>query len=293
MKDTGIGIKQSQLVSIFEPFQQAKNSYTYTGGTGLAIANKLVKLMGGDLHVESIVNEGSTFSFSLDFPIVKTESEKLSDFKNELTIWKRSPNILFAEDNEINREVAINILTNFGCTVTASVNGLEASQKVQRKAFDMILMDFQMPIMDGYEANSAIDSLGEKYIEIPIVALTAFTTQQDRQKCFDVGMVDYVGKPYNNDDLKKLLHKWLAHLIRGYQTEKTCYNVGEPGAVQVDQVEKSQNRAQIYDLRNTLTAVLGSAQPAKVYNEEPEELKKQLDNMLIAAEKAVEVTDNM
>lgn len=149
-----------------------------------------------------------------------------------------------------------------------------------------------MPVMDGYEGTVVINSIGKKYKKIPIVALTAFTTQQDRQKCFDSGMVDYVGKSYSEEGLKLLLHKWLAHLISGYQAEVDVKEVGLETRPVIHK-EMVHNRAQIHDLRNSLTAVLGSAQLAKIYREDPEELKNQLDSMLIAAEKAIEVTDNM
>lgn len=189
--DTGIGIEQQEQEKIFEKFTQAANYMTRKlGGVGLGlpISNELIKKMGGELKVRSEVGVGSEFYFSLTLKIKPGVREVMSsEEKKEYNF-----DILLAEDNIVNQEVAKIILSELNCNTEMAVNGLEAVQKAQLKHFDVILMDLQMPEMDGYEATKKIRCFD---MQTPIVALTGHAMEQDRLNCLESGMNDYLTKP--------------------------------------------------------------------------------------------------
>lgn len=214
VNDTGIGIPEDKLFTIFESFSQADTSVTrkYGGtGLGLTIVKQLVELQGGQVSVKSVVDEGSSFSFTLPYEISAIKSSSLHSYtlkgKTERTL--RGMRVLLVEDNEINRLYATTILKNWGCITVLAENGFVAVEKVTNEFFNAVLMDVQMPVMDGFEATKSIRSLvdAEKK-NIPIIALTANATRKDYEKCLAEGMDDCITKPFTPDDLFKVLNRY-------------------------------------------------------------------------------------
>lgn len=210
VSDTGIGIAENKIDGIFENFQQAYNltPSTYGGtGLGLAIVKQLVEGQGGNLKVKSKLDVGSTFSFVLNFQktnaqaILETEIIKLD---NEIKDIK----ILVVEDMELNQLLMKTLLDDFGFESDITANGKLAIEKLNMKSYDIILMDLQMPIMNGFEATSYIRN--EMNSDIPIIALTADVTTSDLEKCKAVGMNDYLPKPID----ERLLYTKIINLLK-------------------------------------------------------------------------------
>jgi PAS domain S-box-containing protein len=193
--DTGIGIQENKIATIFENFQQATSGTTrlYGGtGLGLAIVKQLVHSQGGTIHVKSMVNEGSTFSFTLSFRKTKADAEpdvELVERDTELKGIK----VLVVEDIALNQLLMKTVLDDFGFESDIAANGKIAIEKLQYNTYDIILMDLQMPEMNGFEATEYIRS--KMNMNIPIIALTADVTTVDLAKCTSVGMNDYLAKP--------------------------------------------------------------------------------------------------
>ncbi|MBU2881018.1 response regulator [Psychrosphaera sp. B3R10] len=213
--DTGIGIDDRKIASLFSAFTQADESTTrkYGGtGLGLSISKQLCGLMGGDLKVTSTVGEGSNFVASFVFPVGK-EKIKAAPIKVQSSDIELSGlNILLVEDNKINQLVAQNLLTNLGCIVTVANNGLEALDALKDlRRVDLVLMDCQMPEMDGLEATQII-RIGEVCPEnknIPIIALTANAMKGDEEKCLAAGMNGFIAKPIDTEKLKSTIQQVL------------------------------------------------------------------------------------
>ena len=220
--DTGIGIPEEQQACIFEPFRQADGSMTrrHEGtGLGLAICTRLVQLMGGRLWVESRLGAGSTFHFTAPFENVREGEEKLAGVPFDPGISRlaasvqsssaRTLRILVAEDNAVNQNLILNLLKKDGHIVELAANGGEALAAIERSEFDLILMDVQMPQMDGFEATAAIRK-AEKLTgcHVPIVALTAHAMHGDREHCLKAGMDEYLTKPIDLEKLRAMLRKW-------------------------------------------------------------------------------------
>jgi len=207
-EDSGIGISQDKLATIFESFTQAKGDTTrkYGGtGLGLTIIKKLVVLMGGDISVESQEGKGSRFIVKLplkasDEEIEEEDTIQLDAEKVDLT----GANILLAEDNQMNQILAKRVIMSFGANPTVAENGKEAVECLRNSDYDVILMDIMMPEMDGLEATQVIrDEFDSPKKDIPILAMTAFVfTKGDDQKYLDAGMNDFILKPFNPDNLK-------------------------------------------------------------------------------------------
>lgn len=212
VKDTGIGINDAVLEKIFLPFDQADTSTSrkYGGtGLGLSICKSLVELMGGQIGVYSRVNEGSTFWFEI--PLIEgraTLSELRRDDSKEVGQKTYGLKILLAEDNQINQMVAIKQLEKLGCQCDVVANGKEAIEALRHITYDLVLMDCQMPEMDGYEATRTIRLLNESFSNIPIVAMTANAMKGDRERCLEAGMNDYVTKPITISDLSLVIEQW-------------------------------------------------------------------------------------
>ncbi len=216
VSDTGIGIPRSALDTLFNAFTQADGSTTrkYGGtGLGLAIVSQLVELMGGSLGVNSVEGEGSDFWFTANFKCTdkKIESTKdvVSDYDNLLFDAK----VLLVEDNPINLMVAQKMLEKVGLKPSLANNGIEALEQLNNQSFDLVLMDCQMPEMDGFDATREIRQLDIKALNkkpLPIVAMTANVMSGDRERCLEVGMDDYIGKPVRRDELASILKRWLA-----------------------------------------------------------------------------------
>ena len=216
--DTGIGLSPEQQEKLFLPFSQADSSTTrqYGGtGLGLSISNKLVQMMGGKIYVESAENAGSTFYFTL---VIKKQDEstaieyrskidELVDLNHEVE-QLRGSKILLVEDNEINQELVMELLLMNGITVETADNGKEALTLLESQEFDGVLMDCQMPIMDGYKAARKIREQ-EKLRDLPVLALTANAMKGDREKALNAGMNDHIAKPINPDVMFMTMAKWI------------------------------------------------------------------------------------
>lgn len=208
--DTGLGISSEQLSNLFQPFTQADNSTTrkYGGtGLGLVITKGLSELMGGDIQVQSHPNQGSKFSFIANFQmnsaaILQDSKPKLNvNIENVVISNATEQTILVVDDNQINQKVAARMLEKLGLKCDVASNGLEAVSAVKNRDYSAILMDCLMPEMDGYSATMAIRSLGARHATIPIIAMTANARKSDQERCFNVGMNDYIEKPVRIEDL--------------------------------------------------------------------------------------------
>jgi CheY-like chemotaxis protein len=201
--DSGVGIKKEKQSQIFKSFQQEDDSTTREfggSGLGLSIAKEIVELYGGKIWVESIKNKGSSFIFEIDFDLPKELKSPQIRMHNEFNIKSlNQAHILLVEDNDINRFLAKTILEKYHATVGLAENGKIAVDKVKKEPFDLILMDVQMPVMDGLMACTHIRKTLQS--SIPIIALTANAIRGDSNKCFDAGMNDYITKPYEETDL--------------------------------------------------------------------------------------------
>lgn len=208
--DTGIGIDLKEFNSIFQKFAQAETRTTRQfGGTGLglAITKKLLNLLNSDIKLESELGVGSNFSFVLELPIV---SEKIQSNSNILNNDYEEKNleglyILLVEDNLINVKIADKILRQWNVKIDVAENGLIAIEKFKLNKYDIILMDLSMPVMDGYEATKIIRSTGTR---IPIIALTASSSYDDLERIVEIGINEYVIKPFNPDELYQKLRKY-------------------------------------------------------------------------------------
>lgn len=215
--DTGIGIPQDKLQTIFESFSQADASVTrkYGGtGLGLTIVKQLVELQGGSIFVSSKENAGSTFTFYLPYKAgKKAKTITTRHYQPKTKEPFKYHSILLVEDNDINRLYASSILKMWGCHFETAENGVVALEKIRNHSFDAILMDVQMPVMDGLETTKAIRQGDPKKRNVLIIALTANATQQDYQKCLDAGMNDCIIKPFTQQDLFTALNKHLGRKI--------------------------------------------------------------------------------
>jgi len=212
VRDTGVGIPDDRLADLFGSFNQAHSSTARRfGGTGLglAICHKLCGLMGGDIRVESAVGIGSTFHFNLPFPIPSPREAAEFHTRRLAASGRRSPNtsrplagfaILLVDDNAINREVISDVLERRGAAVQTAVNGDEAIAAVRSHRFDLVLMDLQMPVLDGIGATRCLRGI-DGLEELPVVALTANTRATDRDECLAAGMNDFLPKPIDPAEL--------------------------------------------------------------------------------------------
>jgi len=210
IKDSGIGISQDNLEHIFNSFAQADSSTTRKfGGTGLglSISKHLVELMNGQISVKSIIDEGTIFTFTI---FLKPFVDELASEENVLDLSEVSFNcsskILLVEDNKTNQMLLKMMLLDLNLSCDIAENGLEAFEKVQEKEYDLVLMDENMPVMNGIESTKKIRELN---IDVPIVAVTANALKGDREKFLSAGMNDYLSKPIDNDEFITILHKYV------------------------------------------------------------------------------------
>ncbi|WP_282604322.1 ATP-binding protein [Pelagibius sp. Alg239-R121] len=232
VKDSGIGIPADKLDYIFDKFSQAEESTTRKfGGTGLglAICSKLVEKMDGTIGVDSVFGEGATFWFTMSLALSTAEEAGENAGSDEIDVKNLrfdKTKILLVEDNTVNQIIATEMLKQFGCQITPAANGKEAVERNSKQEFDLILMDCQMPEMDGFEATGVIRKReNEKNLPAtPIVALTANAMKGDRDKCFAAGMDDYVSKPVKKETLAAAILKWLPEKVaRDEEDERATF----------------------------------------------------------------------
>ena len=213
--DTGIGIAPKEIVTLFAAFEQvdASTARRYGGtGLGLAITRRLARLMGGETGAQSVPGRGSTFWFTArlgkSMLSVKDLAEDPKVAEPSLQAMPAGARILLAEDNRINQEVAVELLTEVGLKVDVANDGFEAVERARGGSYDLILMDMQMPGMDGLEATRAIRKVSV-CATLPIVAMTANAFDEDRERCHAAGMNDFVAKPVDPEQMFATLLRWL------------------------------------------------------------------------------------
>ncbi len=213
VKDTGIGIDKDKLNMLFEKFTQEEGSTTreYGGtGLGLAISKLLVELMGGSIGVKSVKKLGSNFYFILSLPKQK-ENTVLMKRINATTKRTKTVNALLVEDNPVNQKLATKMLEKINCKIELAVNGQEAVDFLKEKSYDIVFMDCQMPVLDGYKATEVIrkNELNAGKERQIIVAMTANAMAGDKEKCLNSGMDDFISKPIKKDKVNFILDKYI------------------------------------------------------------------------------------
>jgi PAS domain S-box-containing protein len=227
--DTGIGVPQEKMATIFESFSQADASVTrkYGGtGLGLTIVKQLVELQKGWIKLKSEESVGSTFTVAIPYlhgePDVVSKKASRAKDKTIDGIDLSNFTILLVEDNDINRLYAGSILKSCGCKIETAENGLVALGKLKGGKVDLVLMDIQMPVMDGFEATKAIRSGDDETRNLPVIALTANATPKVIEKCLDSGMNDHLAKPFTPDELFTMLEKYLSNNPKPNPRKKTA-----------------------------------------------------------------------
>jgi signal transduction histidine kinase/ActR/RegA family two-component response regulator len=212
--DQGIGISKEEQAKLFQPFTQADASTARRfGGTGLglSICRRLAEMMGGDIHVESEAGNGSCFWFTIKvLPACESALSEDTVVAQSLANGKKNARVLLVEDNGINQKVALLMLQTLGYDAELASNGREAMNAVTSRHYDLVLMDCQMPEIDGFEATRQIRSRVAFGAKIPIIAMTANAFAEDREACLASGMDDYLAKPVRLAELSAKLELWLS-----------------------------------------------------------------------------------
>ncbi|MDD1621661.1 MAG: ATP-binding protein, partial [Methylococcaceae bacterium] len=214
--DTGIGMSQAQQDKLFQAFSQGDNSVTRNyGGTGLGliISKQLIEQMGGTIRVFSQEGVGSTFTFTVMLGIAEPEDVRQPKRRHQqFDLGKlqaiRGARVLLVEDNEINRIVALELLAEARLQVDVAENGERALEKLATNRYDCVLMDVQMPVMDGCRATQVLRTM-EGCTQVPVIAMTANAMNDDRNQCFEAGMNDFIAKPILPKILYEMLLKWI------------------------------------------------------------------------------------
>lgn len=213
--DTGIGMSNATIDKIFQAFAQGDLSTTRRfGGTGLGltISKFLTECMGGMIECKSVEGKGSTFALKIPFKLSTEVSPEISAAADDIALAIRLQPIhaLVVEDSPLNQMVIKNFLELFGCTIDVVENGHDAVKAVKNTHYDIVFMDCQMPVMDGYEASRRIRQMeGSGDIRVPIIAFTASAMKGDRERCLEAGMDDYLAKPIHMQALDKILQRWV------------------------------------------------------------------------------------
>lgn len=210
VKDSGIGIAEKSIDKIFESFEQAEiNTTRHYGGTGLGLTlcKKLINMMGGDIHVKSILGEGSEFYFNVTMKQALVEDRKIQ--RRRASDYNFNANVLVVEDNEVNQMVATGMLKNIGCNITIAENGQLGLSEIQKGDFDIVLMDINMPVLNGCDATIKYREYEPENVHLPIIALTANILSEDVDTYYEAGMDDYISKPFSADMIRSVLNKWV------------------------------------------------------------------------------------
>jgi PAS domain S-box-containing protein len=211
--DTGMGISTEQQQRLFQPFTQVDEGYVrnFEGtGLGLTISQDLVQLMGGSIKLDSHIGLGSCFSFELRLPLADVQASQ----PQIITATTLNPDplkdvkILLVEDDAFNQKILTKVLNSLGASIVPANNGLEALAALEQDSIDIVLMDLNMPVMDGYEATLAIRKLA-RYAQLPIITISASVTDEEKRRCLATGMNDFASKPINKIELLTTLERWL------------------------------------------------------------------------------------
>ena len=282
--DSGIGIKKDHIGHLLTAFQQADTSITRKfGGTGLglSISNRLVKMMAGSFSIYSEFGQGSTFSFTLELPYSEKElviTEQLVNSLDEDASPLKGASILLVEDNSINQLVAQTILEHYHIEVDVADDGIQAISKVVEKSYDLVLMDIQMPKMDGLKSTKSIREYPDLK-DLPIIAMTAHAMQEDKERCLAVGMNDYLSKPIDEYKLVQTLLKYI-------DSKKNIINTPERP---VDSSSETLKPIEGFDIENGLKRLHNKE---ALYRRLLLQFKGELFKSLAAWNIAVELEDN-
>ena len=235
VEDTGIGLRQEDIAHLFKPFSQADSSMTRKfGGTGLglAICKRLAEKMGGDIGASQREGGGSIFKVRLWLGLGAAGDLLITEAETTEEAWVsyQDARVLVVDDQPFNRDIAQGLLAAAGITPHLAENGQAALDIIasSNQAFDVILMDLQMPVMDGLTATRAIRLRGD-CAELPIIAMTAHTMAHEKQKCLDAGMTDHIGKPFNEAGFYRVLAKWIPRSKQRLQTTATAHPASANG----------------------------------------------------------------
>ncbi|MHA6249912.1 PAS domain S-box protein [Pontibacter sp. CAU 1760] len=283
VEDSGIGISSEDQVLLFNDFAQLDNSSTKTfGGTGLglAISKQLTHLLGGDIGVESMSEEGSVFWFDIVVRRATTEEMAVREQKQqrqntEVAALEDRPNVLLVDDNVINQKVAQKLLERLGCYTTVASNGYQAIELATSNFYHIIFMDIQMPEMDGVTATNIIkEKLGAKCP--PIVAMTAYSMKDDAEKFMNQGLDDYISKPAKSVDLHTVIVKWQQRQLQAHPWPEAV--VQEEEAQQPEEAETPEKVIDM-DVVEQLKQIGGPAFVEQLYTEFEEEAAELLESV--------------
>ncbi len=260
VQDTGIGIDKDAIGRLFQAFEQADHTTTkrYGGtGLGLAITKKLASLMSGEVGVTSTVGEGSVFWFTGQFSPVNPGKDvdvlEHNDAATSLTLDEYATcKVLLVDDTEVNLEVGAAILAEMGMPCVTASNGLEAVNCVKVGDIDLVLIDMQMPVMDGLTATQEIRKI-PGMAKLPIIALTANAFDEDRQRCVEAGMNDHIGKPVIPEALRSILLRWLP---KKQKTINTSTLINDQGALRINDIGLSATLNRAENLNNDAISIL-------------------------------------
>ena len=211
VSDTGIGMSVEQQSRVFEAFTQAASVPGGGAGLGLAISSRLARIMNGKITLESRPGEGSRFGFAMQLDSFSSKDDGKDPRPGKTDVPVSQLRVLLAEDNAVNQTLALAILAKFGIKAELARNGYEALQAVSVREFDVVLMDVQMPELDGLDATRSIRALPNSVVQPWIIALTANAFEQDRQLCLAAGMDDFVAKPFKQEALRDALMRTRSH----------------------------------------------------------------------------------